>query len=79
MAYPGDLTSSQFRMLQWLDDHGGTAVCAGVRIKALETGDYTHASSAICFLNLVIKGAIQGANGQLQITEYGKRLLSPIP
>jgi hypothetical protein len=80
MAYPGNLTSSQFRLLQWLDNHGGKAVSTGVRIQAIETGDYTHASCAISFLNLVLKGAVQGnKDGQLEITEYGKRILSPFP
>lgn len=69
------LTSAQFSWLQWVDRHGGKCYPRGVRLQAGD--DWTSSAAAISFVNLVAKGALAGRDGYLEITEYGRRLLTP--
>jgi len=73
---PMKLTGKQFQWLRWLDEHGGRAVVRGTYIVA-QNGDKTNGMAALPFLNLVAKGCVQGRALELQITDYGKRVLSP--
>lgn len=69
------LTKSQFGYLQWIAREGGVATLerGGVTCGDIRTSN----ASAISFLNLVAKGALEGKDGKLTITDYGRRLLSP--
>lgn len=72
------LTTTQFRWLQWLEAHGGKAWPRRQFLVPASGDDKTSSAAAICFVNLVAKGAVQGGpNGCLEITEYGRRLLTP--
>lgn len=73
---PMKLTGTQFKWLRWLDEHGGTATIYGTHIVA-GNGDKTNGVAALPFLNLVAKGCVIGRALELQITEYGKRVLTP--
>lgn len=70
-----NLTKAQFGYLQWIGREGGVAtlergaVCCG--------GNKSSNASAISFLNLVVKGALEAKDGKLVITDYGRRLLTP--
>lgn len=69
------LTATQFAWLQWVYRHGGKCSPNGVRVKAGD--DWTSQAAAISFVNLVAKGALAGRDGYLEITDYGRRLLTP--
>lgn len=69
------LTATQFRWLHWLNQHGGKAMPRGLKIAAGNAE--TNAGAAICFVNLIVKGAITMKDGHLEITDYGRRLLTP--
>lgn len=73
---PMKLTPTQFRWLLWLAEHGGRASIHGVHIVA-NNGDRTNGMAALPFLNLVAKGCVEGRVNELQITDYGKRMLKP--
>lgn len=74
-----NLTKTQFRWLQWLAHHGGRAVPMGLKVKIAGSEEETNTGAAISFLNLVSKGAVAGRDGYLEITDYGRRLVSPFP
>jgi hypothetical protein len=65
------LTKSQFEWLQWVYCNGGIARLERGAVVCGETKSPN--ASAISFLNLVAKGALEGRGGQLLITDYGKR------
>lgn len=69
------LTNSQFIKLQWIQKHGGKAYLEGLHMRA--GNDTASAAAAITFLHLVAKGALSAREGHFEITEYGKRLLTP--
>ncbi|MDA8252610.1 MAG: hypothetical protein M0Z28_26050 [Rhodospirillales bacterium] len=73
-----NLTKAQYRWLEWLNAHGGKAWPKGLVLIPASGHDQTNSAAAISFVNLVAKGAIEGGpNGCLQITDYGRRLLTP--
>jgi hypothetical protein len=69
------LTATQFQWLQWVDRHGGKAYPDGLKLRA--GNDHSNTGAAISFVNLVAKGALTGRDGYLEITDYGRRLLTP--
>lgn len=69
------LTATQFRWLQWLEKQGGRGQPKGLKIAAGD--EETNTGAAISFINLVAKGAVVGRDGYLEITDYGRRLLTP--
>lgn len=71
-----NLSSAQFMWLRWLVDNGGAGRVHGPSVKAI-TGEHANASSAVAFLNLVAKGAIVVHEGNLTVSDYGRRLLKP--
>jgi hypothetical protein len=69
------LSTSEFGHLRWLADKGGVAT---IENNVLWVGkEQAKGSSPLIFLRLVSVGAIDGANRELRITEYGRRLISP--
>lgn len=69
------LTKAQFGYLQWIDREGGMATLE--RGGVVCGGNKSSNASAISFLNLVVKGALEAKDGKLVITDYGRRLLTP--
>lgn len=69
------LTKSQHQYLAWLQQGGGVAHLE--RGAVVCGGEKTANASAISFLNLVVKGALEAKDGKLVITDYGRRLLTP--
>jgi hypothetical protein len=67
------LTDTQLRWLRWLHDNGGSGFLDNRRLIA--NGARAGYSSEICFLYLVIRGAIEAKNERLVITDYGLRCL----
>lgn len=70
------LTTTQFRWLQWLAAKGGKAWPKGVVIVDAQ-GARTNSAATLSFVHLVAKGAVTGRDGYLEITDYGRRLLTP--
>ena len=68
------LTNAQWHWLQWLYKHGGVAKLRGAHVVIGE--QKSNSAASLAFLNLVAKGAVEGSNGELRITDYGKRLLA---
>jgi hypothetical protein len=70
------LTDTQQRWLQWLHDNGGRCYpyrqCLAIDP---DKGVKTNTGAAISFCNLAAKGLIEGQNGYLVITAYGRRQL----
>lgn len=73
-----NLTKSQLQWLEWMSRNGGVATLERGGVVCGDGGKTPNASS-ISFLNLVAKGAIEGKDGKLVITDYGRRVLSPFP
>jgi hypothetical protein len=69
-----NLTRAQFEWLEALHRHGGSAPLE--RGAVLLGGSRCPNASCISFLNLIVKGAIEGKNGKLHITPYGCRILN---
>lgn len=69
------LTKAQFGYLAWIEREGGKATLE--RGAVVVNGAKSSNASAISFLNLVVKGALEAKNGQLVITAYGRRLVKP--
>lgn len=67
------LSDRQIDWLNWLYTHGGVGYCKGQLVHAGEAR--SNSASAISFLNLVAKGAIEGRDGALRLTDYGRRCL----
>lgn len=70
-----NLTKAQFGYLQWIEREGGVATLERGGVVCGDTKSSN--ASAISFLNLVAKGALEGKDGKLVITDYGRRLLTP--
>jgi hypothetical protein len=68
------LTKSQFDWLATLHRYGGTATLERGAVSL--GGSRCPNASCISFLNLIVKGALEGKNGKLQITPYGYRILN---
>jgi hypothetical protein len=69
------LSKAQFTWLKWLHDNGGSGYLDSHKVIA--GGEPSTFGSAISFLRLVVAGAIEGKDGRLVITDYGRRLLTP--
>jgi hypothetical protein len=70
------LTDTQQRWLKWLYDNGGRCYPKGQCLAIdPDKGVKTNTGAAISFCNLAAKGMIEGQNGYLVITEYGRRQL----
>lgn len=69
------LSATQHAYLQWLHDNGGRAELRGAYLIA--GSKKTNCQASLPFLHLCQKGAIEGKDGYLQITDYGRRLLTP--
>lgn len=67
------LTNGQRSWLLWLHEHGGSGYLDKDRVIA--AGCRSGYGSSITFLHLVIKGAVEGKDRRLVITDYGRRLL----
>ena len=70
-----NLTKSQFFWLGWVQRNGGIAHCDRGMVAA--GNERSSNASAISFLNLVCKGALEAKDGKLVLTDYGRRLLTP--
>lgn len=69
------LSTRQFQWLQWIAQHGGKAYPQGLKLRA--GNDTSSAAAAVTFVHLCAKGALVGRDGYLEITDYGRRLLTP--
>jgi hypothetical protein len=69
------LTKAQLEWLQWLQENGGSAYLE--RQWVIANGHKSRFGSAISFLGLVVKGAIEAKNERLVLTDYGRKLLTP--
>lgn len=67
------LSETQHEWLEWLHRNGGSGYIEKQWVIA--QGNKSLFGSAISFLNLVAKGAIEGKDGRLVITDYGRRCL----
>lgn len=70
-----NLTKAQMGYLEWIAREGGVATLerGGVVVGGVKSAN----AAAISFLNLVVKGALEGKDGKLVITDYGRRVVSP--
>jgi hypothetical protein len=67
------LTTAQFGWLEWIDLNGGSAWLQGHKVIA--AGEEALAGSAVCFLALLLKGALEVKDRRLVVSDYGKRIL----
>jgi hypothetical protein len=69
------LSTAQDSNLRWLAGHGGRAILKGEK---LYSGPVPCRGNPVGWLHLVAKGLVDGADGELRITDYGRRVLNPL-
>lgn len=69
------LTDAQHRNLEWLMDHEGRGYLRG---DYLHNGEDKSPGASIVWLHLMVKGLVSGSDGEVRITDYGRRVLNPL-